>query len=79
GFDISGVTARYVELTLTSNYHDTIGYGGGGVGGDRVGLGSIRVDAAPVPEPSSLAFFSVASLVGTLVVHSRRRSRSSGQ
>lgn len=50
-FALGGISARYVELTLTSNHYGEIG-----VGGDRVGFGKIRFDAAAaVPEAPTWA------------------------
>jgi PEP-CTERM motif len=54
------VVARYVQMTITSNYFNP---GNPGVGGDRVGLREIAFEAAPVSEPASLALFGLG-LVG---------------
>jgi hypothetical protein len=44
-FPLGGITARYVELTVSDNYFGVAGVAGGG---DRVGLGEIRFNAAAV-------------------------------
>lgn len=50
-FDLGRVSARYIELTITSNYFRQAGVL---AGGDRVGLGEIRFGVQAVPEPSSM-------------------------
>jgi len=54
------VTARYVEMTVHSNYFSNGGFGPP-AGGDRVGLGEV---AFSIPEPSSvlLGFLGLAGL-----------------
>ena len=49
--------AQYVQMTITSNYF--ISSNNGLSGGDRVGLREIAFQAAPVPEPTSLALLGL--------------------
>jgi hypothetical protein len=68
-FALGGVKARFVQLTLTSNYYGTVS-----PGGDRVGFGKIRFDGvADVPEASTWAMLIAGfGLVGATL--RRRRS-----
>ena len=63
GFTVTGTpTARYIQFEVTDNYYD------GNVGGDRVGLGEVRVNV--VPEASVVSLLGSLSLLGGLL---RRR------
>jgi hypothetical protein len=70
-FNLGGVTARYIEIRLDSNYHSSYPTNGG----DRVGLGQIRFDALAVPEPGSLTLMGLAVVGLTWGVSRRNRSR----
>ncbi len=65
-FALGGTTARYVQLTVTDNYYLAGGTTGGG---DRVGLGEIRFNTEPVPEPAALGLLAL----GAVAVRRRRR------
>ena len=60
------VTARYVSMTLVDNYFGTAPMT---AGGSRVGIGELRFDGAPVPEPSS----ALLLLAGVFGLARRRR------
>lgn len=69
-FAQSGNFDRYIEVTLNNNYFNILG-----VGGDRVGLGKIRVDGLrSVPEPATLTL-SLLGGAGLLCYGRRRRAR----
>ena len=57
-FSLGGTTARYVQLTITDNYYLAGGTTGGG---DRIGLGEIRFNSEPVPEPGTLGLMAMAA------------------
>lgn len=65
-FANGGVTARYVRLDLMDNYFGTAPMT---AGGSRVGIGELRFDGAPVPEPSS----ALLALGGVMGLALRRR------
>ena len=69
-FGLGGVQAQYVAITLTSNYYSDPA-NPDLPGGDRVGLGKIRFDASPVPEPTTWAM----TLLGFGVLGATMRSR----
>ncbi len=54
-FPLNGVVARYVQMTLTTNY-----FGQPGVlrGGDRVGLGELRFDGTPLDDAFQVRYAS---------------------
>ncbi|GAA5496937.1 hypothetical protein Rhal01_03125 [Rubritalea halochordaticola] len=57
-FSAGGVTARYIQVTVTDNYAgDFAG------GGDRVGLGEFRVNEVPEPSGSALLGLGVFGLL----------------
>ena len=58
-FATGGVTARYVRLELTDNYFGTAPMT---AGGSRVGIGELRFDASPIPEPSTGILAGLAGL-----------------
>jgi len=64
-----GPMARYVEMTLGSNYFGQSGM----VGGDRVGLGKVRFASAAVPEPGSICLSVVGLVAGAGALRRRRR------
>ena len=68
-FAAGGVTARYVQMTVTDNHVGTAGITGGG---DRVGIGELRFDTSAVPEPTAFCLTTL-SLLGLAVVRRRRR------
>ncbi len=68
-FALGGVSARYVQMILTSNQIDNES-----VGGDRVGFGQIRfnvADSVATPEPSSIVLGAIA--VAFTIGFARRR------
>ena len=67
-FDLDGLTARYVEMTVLDNHIGTPGVTGGG---DRVGLGEVRFSV--VPEPSSWVLALVAGMGLGIFFGIRRR------
>lgn len=64
----NGLNRRSALLSLTDNYYGLNGMAGGG---DRVGLGKIRLATEVIPEPSTLALV----LAGAILLRWRRRSR----
>ena len=69
-FALSGISSRYVGLTLTSNYAGAPGM----PGGDRVGLGKVRFDVAtPVPEPETWTLMLAG--IGAVGFAMRRRTK----
>ena len=63
-FAITGQpTGRYIQLEVTDNYY---GQPGISAGGDRVGLGEVRVATEVVPEVSSSALLGALGLLGLL-------------
>jgi hypothetical protein len=59
--DLGGVSARYVEFFLTSNYGDS----------DFTGLSAVQFEGGSVPEPASGTLLLVG--VASLVTYARRR------
>lgn len=71
-FALNGISGRYVELELTSNYFGDPSL----AGGDRVGLGKVRFDVAvaAVPEPETWAMMLAG--MGFIGFTMRRRSKA---
>ncbi len=66
------LSARYVELTPLDNF-----FGINPPGGDRVGLGEVAfavTEAPPVPEPASIAIWSILGLCLAGYGYRRRRN-----
>ncbi len=70
-FNFAPETARYVGLRIANNY-----LGLESPGGDRYGLGEVRFTeaAAPVPEPASIAIWSILGLCLAGYGYRRRRN-----
>jgi hypothetical protein len=72
-FGLGSPTARYVEMKVLDNHFgdpDSLGVNPS-VGGDRVGIGELRFDVSPVPEPGTLGMLCGAILAGLGVFRRR--------
>lgn len=69
-FQFAETTARYVQLTIISNWGGQTVSGNTVLGGDRFGLGEVRFATESIPEPSSAALLGLAGL--GLIIRRRR-------